>query len=98
MIDVTALLKLKVLGSASIEECYVLSSHRWESALAFLGGQPAGLSVLKTTTQTPNTFFNQFLAQGVNVTLEEIKQWVLDNKKGIIVGAVAAIVIRSIIR
>jgi predicted negative regulator of RcsB-dependent stress response len=32
------------------------------------------------------------------MTVEEIKQWILDNKKGLIVGAIAAIVIRSIIR
>lgn len=32
------------------------------------------------------------------MTVEEIKQWVLVNKKGIIVGAIAALVIRSIIK
>lgn len=32
------------------------------------------------------------------MTLEEIKQWILINKKGLIVGAITALVIRSVIR
>lgn len=32
------------------------------------------------------------------MTLEEIKQWVYANRKGLIVGAVAALLIRGLIR
>lgn len=32
------------------------------------------------------------------MTLDEVKQFIRDNKKGLIVGAVAALVIRALVR
>ena len=32
------------------------------------------------------------------MTIEEVKQWVYDNRKGLIVGAVAALLIRSVLK
>ena len=32
------------------------------------------------------------------MTIEELKKWILENKKGLIVGAVAALIIRGLIR
>lgn len=32
------------------------------------------------------------------MTIEDIKQWVYDNRKGLIVGAVAALLVRSILK
>lgn len=32
------------------------------------------------------------------MNLEEIKQWVYDNRKGLVVGAMVALIVRSILR
>lgn len=32
------------------------------------------------------------------MNIEDIKKWVLDNRKGLVVGAIVALVVRSILR
>lgn len=32
------------------------------------------------------------------MTIDEIKKWVIDNRKGLIVGAIVALIVRSILR
>lgn len=36
--------------------------------------------------------------QGARVSLEQIKDFIRDNKKGLIVGAVAALIVRALVR
>lgn len=32
------------------------------------------------------------------MSIEDVKKWIMDNKKGLIVGAAAALILRSILR